>query len=647
MIKTVWMCAVVCASAMAGHATQYTYSDSGGTVTQGTSLSVTGVAMANPAGTLSMSCPLSSTSPVYPYYSEWTCIGGGVSFQSTDGQTTFSGYFPSATFALKKSGNFPGQYTYSYSLFGTVAGSLTINGHSRAVLGSVMETLVTLNTYLGTGTIQSGTFNFSQQYEPAYIADTGNNRIVQIADILGDNWTALGQAGRGLNQFSQPSGLAMDSAHKIYISDRGNCRIVRMDNISGANWTSFGSCGAGSGQFSNPSSVAVDASGAIYVADTGNSRVVRMDDMTGAGFTPFGGAGSGTGQFSSPGGMAVDAAGKIYVADTGNLRIVRVDDIGGSNWTEMNAATGHFYVPSGVYVDSSLRVFVFDSEYSFIVRSDDLTGANPAYLGLNAGEYFLNPGGMYIDPDGAVYVADTGNSRVVRSFDFTGTNWTPLGTAGSNVGMFSSPSSVIAVSTSKPVPLASASPASLTFPIVVIGSSSAEQSVLVSNIGTAPYQIGSITTAGNYQQTNDCPATLAAGQTCTCSVTFSPAVGGTRPGALQFSLSGAKLKSVPLSGAGVGVSVYPSYINFDQEHISGSVTVTNPGPRTVSVTSLSVQGPPQVFYPSTTCHTPLAPGASCTVTVTFFPKVAGNYGGELIITDSMGGSQPISMVGLL
>ena len=91
-------------TAAAVHATQFTYSNTGGTVTQpsGTSLSITGVTLSSPAGTVSMSCLLSYTTPVYPYYSEWSCIGGSVSFQSTDGLTAFSGYFPSAFFALQK-----------------------------------------------------------------------------------------------------------------------------------------------------------------------------------------------------------------------------------------------------------------------------------------------------------------------------------------------------------------------------------------------------------------------------------------------------------------------------------------------------------------------------------------------------------------
>ena len=57
---------------------------------------------------------------------------------------------------------------------------------------------------------------------------------------------------------------------------------------------------------------------------------------------------------------------------------------------------------------------------------------------------------------------------------------------------------------------------------------------------------------------------------------FAPVSGGNRTGSLQFTLSGAKVKPVALSGTAVVVAVNPTYVNLDAERISGSVTVTNP-----------------------------------------------------------------------
>jgi len=88
--------------------------------------------------------------------------------------------------------------------------------------------------------------------------------------------------------------------------------------MNGTNWTSFGTWGSGTGQFTDLSGISIDSAGRIYVMDTGNSRLVRMDDMNGTNWTVMNGIGSGVGQFAqfvAP--VAFDATGRIYVADGG------------------------------------------------------------------------------------------------------------------------------------------------------------------------------------------------------------------------------------------------------------------------------------------------------------------------------------------
>jgi len=245
-MKAFGTCVVIGATAVTAAATQYTYNDTGGTVTlgtTGTTLSISGAALGSPAGTMSASCPLTYVTPVYPYAGEWSCVGGSFSVQSNDGSTTLTAAFTSGLFTLQYAYNGHGQIVgYNYALSASIAGSRTLNGKSSAVLGSTAQTLPTLSNYLGTGTIQTGTIDLSQRLEPVYVADTANNRIVRLLDMAGNDWTTLGTAGSGINQFSQPWGISADSSGKIYVSDSGNCRIVRINNMAGLNWTAFGSC---------------------------------------------------------------------------------------------------------------------------------------------------------------------------------------------------------------------------------------------------------------------------------------------------------------------------------------------------------------------------------------------------------------------
>jgi hypothetical protein len=78
-MKTLWICAIVLATAATLSATQYSYSNTGGTVSQTTILTISNATMSNPAGAISMSCPLTYLSPQYPYAEEWTCVGGSLS----------------------------------------------------------------------------------------------------------------------------------------------------------------------------------------------------------------------------------------------------------------------------------------------------------------------------------------------------------------------------------------------------------------------------------------------------------------------------------------------------------------------------------------------------------------------------------------
>ena len=79
-------------------------------------------------------------------------------------------------------------------------------------------------------------------------------------------------------------------------------------------------------------------------------------------------------------------------------------------------------------------------------------------------------------------------------------------------------------------PVVSLSTTSLVFGKQVIGTTSDPQAVSLTNTGTATLTLSSITASGDYAQTNDCGTTVAAGASCTISVTFTPTKNGKRTG---------------------------------------------------------------------------------------------------------------------
>ena len=104
-------------------------------------------------------------------------------------------------------------------------------------------------------------------------------------------------------------------------------------------------------------------------------------------------------------------------------------------------------------------------------------------------------------------------------------------------------------------PVASLSAASLSFGGQAVGTTSAAQTLTLSNNGDATLTITSIaitgTNASDFAQTNTCGSSVAAGANCVIAVMFTPSALGTRTASLGISdnASGSP-QTAPLSGGG-------------------------------------------------------------------------------------------------
>jgi hypothetical protein len=191
--------------------------------------------------------------------------------------------------------------------------------------------------------------------------------------------------------------------------------------------------------------------------------------------------------------------------------------------------------------------------------------------------------------------------------------------------------------------------ANLVFSSVQVGSS-ASQSVTVSNTGNGPVSINGLQISGDYAQINNCPSPISGGANCTITVVFTPTTFGTRTGTLTLT-SGAQStqQTVSLSGTGLQADlvITPTTLAFSStplETLSASqaVILKNSGNASLSLSSMQIAGD---YKDTNNCAATLAPGASCTVAVTFTPTAAGTRGGSLTITDSTGAPQTIALSG--
>lgn len=173
--------------------------------------------------------------------------------------------------------------------------------------------------------------------------------------------------------------------------------------------------------------------------------------------------------------------------------------------------------------------------------------------------------------------------------------------------------------------------ASLAFGERTVGSISAPQTTTLRNTGTTAATLTGITSDGDFAQTNDCPPSLAAGGSCTITVTFTPTATGARTGTLQITSDtpGSPLR-VGLTGTGVvapTLSLMPTQLTFadqalaSQSSMPAVVTVTNTGTGSANFASIALSGADgsDFVIAGRTCDSPLAPNASCTITVAFKP----------------------------
>ena len=100
-------------------------------------------------------------------------------------------------------------------------------------------------------------------------------------------------------------------------------------------------------------------------------------------------------------------------------------------------------------------------------------------------------------------------------------------------------------------PVIGITPNSLSFAAQKVGTTGAPQLITVDNPGATPLKVSSITISGDFAETNNCPAKLTVGKSCTITVTFTPTVTGTRTGTLSikdFALSSVQKNTLTGSG---------------------------------------------------------------------------------------------------
>ena len=216
-------------------------------------------------------------------------------------------------------------------------------------------------------------------------------------------------------------------------------------------------------------------------------------------------------------------------------------------------------------------------------------------------------------------------------------------------------------------PLASLSPASLTFASTSVGLTSASQSVTITNSGAASLSLSSATLGGTHAGdwllpgTGSCafPGSLAPGASCTLTVSFKPTVAGTRSGTVSVAHNAAgSPSSVPLSGTGSTtpqstITVSSNNVAFGDVIVGtastvSTLTIGNSGNASLTLGALTFSGAAAGDFARSggSCAATVAPGTSCTIGLTLTPAALGARSATLAIaSDAQNGIASVSVGG--
>jgi trimeric autotransporter adhesin len=223
--------------------------------------------------------------------------------------------------------------------------------------------------------------------------------------------------------------------------------------------------------------------------------------------------------------------------------------------------------------------------------------------------------------------------------------------------------SLTGTGTVPPEPVASLSPATLSFGNETDGTTSGAMTAVLSNTGNATLNISLITISGTNPAdfaistgSNACGSSLAAGSTCNIYITFTPASAASFTATLSVQDNGGYPQTATLTGTGTvpaapAATLSPTTLSFGNETdgaTSGAMTATlsNSGNATLSITGITITGAnPSDFAIGTgsnACGSSLAADASCTIYVTFTPASAASFTATLSVADNASGSPQTS-----
>jgi len=480
-----------------------------------------------------------------------------------------AGYSGDGGLALNAKMDFP------VGIFGDASGNIFFSDSGNDVVREVVASTGDIQTVAGTGEpIISGNGALAPDasiegpwgvvYDSLgnlYFTSFYGNFVGEVVaatgklQILAGNGTQ-GYAGDGgpaaAAEFYSPTGIAVDPLGNLFIADQGNSRIREIVASTGTIQTvagngAYGYTGDGgpatSAEIAYPTAVIVDFQGNIYFADWEDNVIREVFASTGTiqtlagtgtrGYTGDGGPATSA-ELSEPFGLAMDFSNNLFISDSGNSVIREVPQstgiiqtiAGNGTWGYSGdggpATSAELRGPDDILVDAAENIFIADSSNNVVREVVASTGNMQTVAGTGKAD-FCGDGSPALqacfdltthvtqDLSGNFVIADLGNNRI----------------------------RAISALTTVDTPVANLSANAISFATQLVTATSSSQNVTITDNSTRTLAISSIVVSGanttDFNEQDNCGTSLAAGATCTITVTFTPSATGARSATITIT----------------------------------------------------------------------------------------------------------------
>ena len=521
------------------------------------------------------------------------------------------------------------------------------------------------------------------------------------------NCTFTGDGLAIANGITYPQGIAVDANDNLFIGDYANrVRWVSpngiMTTIAGTGVASYNGDGglATAAALYEPTGIALDPSGNVLVSDYNNFRVRSISAFAAVG-TSTGSLSFGltaVGSTSSPQTLIVSAYGPVSISNISTSTNFSEADNCPATMANGTVCTMYVYFVPTASGSLNGNVTINSNGYFSQTNAVSLTGLGSAISLAGAPLSFGNQLVKTTSAAKTVTVKNSGTTAITmgaitstNTTDYTiATNTCPAsgstlaGGASCSIGVTFGPKSTgakrgsVVINDNDPsspqligltgtgISNVSLSPASVSFATTAVGVTSANTKITLTNNTGVSITLGNpaITLTGTFGSatTTTCTNSLviAANGTCVINVNFKPTKVGFAMGTLNVNDSDVTSpQTVALQGYGTGIKFAPSTVNFGTvtrgQTVSSTVTITNVGTTNVYFIGGEIFGTNSADFSSNygdnppcgnNSANPLKPGATCQITVSFFPSKVGTENATYKVFDnSVGSPQVLTLTG--